>query len=289
MNYLNERMLILHYATHADALITERMYALDPELKAPFQMSAASLMAALNLRLDRAERIYKNIQQLRHRNLHLELEKQGIGFLTRNDPHYPVRLQMIYDPPAVLFYQGNLSILKKTSPLAVIGSRRPSPEAVPIIEELLNPIPADELLIVSGLAEGVDGFAHKWALKNNVATMAILGSGFTHIYPPSHTPLARSIKNENLILSEYPPETKPQRWHFPKRNRLISGISKAVLIVEANEKSGSMITANCALEQGREVLAVPGSPLKKQAAGCLRLIQEGAKTVMSAEDIIEEI
>ncbi|WP_026689913.1 DNA-processing protein DprA [Alteribacter aurantiacus] len=289
MNTLRERILYLHYAVEVDASLVGRMYTSDPTLKTPFSMTPQSLASSFTIRYERAKRIHDRLIKLRKLDISTELNRRGIGWMCRFDSNYPVRLTFIYDPPSVLFYQGDADLLSQPSPLAVIGSRKPSIEAKHLIEHLLHPLHSNSTLVVSGLAEGIDALAHKWALRHHVPTVAVLGSGFNHVYPSSNTTLAKSIIQKNLLLSEYPPDCRPQKWHFPQRNRIIAGLSNAVLIVEATEKSGSMITVNFALEQGKEVLAVPGSPLKMQARGCLRLIQEGAKVVVSSIDIMEEI
>jgi DNA processing protein len=170
-----------------------------------------------------------------------------------------------------------------------VGSRAASPYAIDVSERLAADLAARGLAVVSGLARGVDSAAHRGALSVGQSTIAVLGSGADVIYPPEHAPLVRAIELHGLILSELVPGTRPLPRFFPQRNRIISGLSRAVVIVEAGDRSGSLITARCALEQGREVFAVPGNILSGRNRGGHALLRDGAKIVESADDILEEI
>ncbi|NIK10775.1 DNA-processing protein DprA [Alkalibacillus almallahensis] len=200
------------------------------------------------------------------------------------DQTYPESLRHIPDPPLILYYQGDLSLLN-TPKLSVIGSRKPSQYAERKISYMLKPLLTETWSIVSGMAKGIDSLSHQYVLNQNGNTIAILGFGFNYMYPASHRPLYEQIANKGLILSEYPPDTKPQKWHFPERNRLISGLSTATLIVEATERSGTMITADQALEQGKEVYVIPDSIFLPQAQGCHHLLNEGAVPVTTPEQL----
>lgn len=208
--------------------------------------------------------------------------------LTIFDSAFPKSLKQIPDPPLILYWKGNLSLLSKKR-VAVIGSRRPSKQASLKINTLLKPMIENDITIVSGLAYGIDAMSHQLALQLSGNTIAVLGFGFHHIYPKQHLSLFQSIAENGLIISEYPPHMKPQKWHFPERNRLISGLSSAVLIIEAAEKSGTMITADQALEQGKEVFAVPDSIFLNEAKGCLKLIQEGATPIINGDQLLEHL
>ncbi|GAA0461156.1 DNA-processing protein DprA [Alkalibacillus silvisoli] len=201
------------------------------------------------------------------------------------DDHYPQSFRMIPDPPLILYYQGDLSLLK-TNMISVIGTRTPSKKANEKVQHLLEPLIENSFTIVSGLAKGVDGMSHQYALDCGGKTIAILGFGFNHVYPSSNQALFKSIAQYGLLLSEHDPQTKPQKWHFPERNRLISGLSYATLIIEASEKSGTIITADQALEQGKEVFVIPDSIFLTQAKGCHKLLKEGATPVTNGEEII---
>lgn len=208
--------------------------------------------------------------------------------ITIVDENYPTVLKQIKDPPIVLYGLGNLSLLSHTPIISVIGTREPSKEARLKTEFIVKPLIESDWLIVSGMAKGIDSYAHHLALNHQGKTIAVLGGGFKHIYPKQNIDLFKKIVEHGLVLSEYPPHIPPARYHFPERNRIISGLSFGTLVIEAKEKSGTLITVDQALDQGREVYAVPGSPLVLQSKGCHQMIQDGAKLVIHAEDIIED-
>lgn len=208
-------------------------------------------------------------------------------FVTLVDPDYPLLLKTIPDPPLVLFYKGNPSLLTHSKRLSVVGTRNPTDEGVKILCKVLQPLIEQKWTIVSGLAVGIDGCAHTLALNSH--TIAVLGSGFNHMYPKENQTLFQKIISHHLAISEYPLNQRPQKWFFPERNRLISGLSPATLVVEAKEKSGSLITADQALEQGREVFALPGSLLNPNAQGTNSLIKQGATLILSPEDLLHEL
>lgn len=212
----------------------------------------------------------------------------GITPVSLGDPHYPVRLAAIHDPPPVLWVAGKVDVLSRPA-VAIVGSRAGSPYALEVAARLGSDLARRGIVVVSGLARGVDSAAHRGALEGSGTTIAVLGSGVDVIYPPEHARLAKNIRDCGALVSEFPPGTPPLAGHFPQRNRIISGLSLAVVVVEASEKSGSLITAGFALEQGREVLAVPGNILGGRNRGAHALLKDGAKIVESADDILEEI
>jgi len=205
-----------------------------------------------------------------------------------SDPAYPAALAAIIDPPAVLWTRGSPAALTMPS-VAIVGSRAASAYALSVASTLAADLAARGVAIVSGLARGVDSAAHRGALEADGVTIAVLGSGLDVIYPAEHAPLARDIERRGLVMSELVPGTPPLPHFFPLRNRIISGLSRAVVVIEANERSGSLITARCALEQGRDVLAVPGNILTGRNRGAHALLKDGAKIVESADDILEEL
>jgi DNA processing protein len=212
----------------------------------------------------------------------------SIAALPWNDPSYPIALTTIVDPPPVLWTRGRAAALSGPA-VAIVGSRAASPYGLAVAEQLAGDLAASGLVIVSGLARGVDSAAHRGALAAGGVTVAVLGSGVDVIYPPEHAALGRAIDERGAVISELVPGTSPQQWFFPLRNRIISGLSRAVVVIEAGEKSGSLITARCALEQGRDVLAVPGNVLSGRNRGAHGLLRDGAKIVESADDILEEL
>jgi DNA processing protein len=211
----------------------------------------------------------------------------GIHALAWNDPRMPPALLAISDAPPVLWYRGSLGCFDHPI-VAIVGSRAASAVAMETARTLATDLAARGITVVSGLARGVDSAAHRGALQTGL-TIAVLGSGVDHVYPPEHAPLANEIAVNGLVVSEYPPGTLPLAFHFPMRNRLISGLSRAVVVIEASDKSGSLITAACAAEQGREVMAVPGNVLSGRNRGGHALIRDGAKIVECADDIVAEL
>lgn len=207
--------------------------------------------------------------------------------LTLADPLYPTLLAEIHDPPPVLFAHGNPDLLSQPQ-LAIVGSRNPTPPGINNAREFAAYLAGAGLTIISGLAVGIDGAAHQGALERG-ATIAVTGTGLDRVYPARHKELAHKIVDQGVLVSEFPPGTQPKPENFPRRNRIISGLSVGTLVVEATLRSGSLITARLALEQGREVFAIPGSIHNPQARGCHRLIREGAKLVEAAQDIIDEL
>jgi DNA processing protein len=216
--------------------------------------------------------------------------------ITLGDADYPACLLDIPDPPLMLYALGQtvqLQTLQAEQALAMVGSRNPTPQGAANARDFARSLAANGLTIVSGLALGVDGAAHEGALlgaaARSLATIAIVGTGLDRVYPRQHRELAHQIALRGLILSEYPLGTPPLAPNFPRRNRLISGLSQATLVVEAALQSGSLITAKQALEQGRDVMAIPGSIHSAQSKGCHLLIKQGAKLVESAQDVLEEL
>lgn len=205
-----------------------------------------------------------------------------------SDAAYPVALTTLADPPPVLWTRGRLAALGAPA-VAIVGSRAASPYGLSVAEQLAGDLAACGLVIVSGLARGVDSAAHRGALAAGGVTVAVLGSGVDVMYPPEHASLATAIDKDGAVISELVPGTGPQPWLFPLRNRIISGLSRAVVVIEAGEKSGSLITARCALDQGRDVLAVPGNVLSGRNRGAHGLLRDGATIVESADDILEEL
>ena len=208
--------------------------------------------------------------------------------VTLADAAYPPRLREIADPPLALHCRGNMDLLASPS-LAVVGSRRASPYALNAAAHLVRQLAPTGLTIVSGLARGVDAAAHEAALDSGAPTIAVLGTGIDLVYPRCNARLFTRIERQGLIVSEFPPGTPPLRENFPVRNRIISGLTLGTLIVEASSRSGSLITARLAAEQGREVFAVPGSIFSAASEGGHRLVQYGAKLVHDADDVLDEL
>lgn len=216
------------------------------------------------------------------------LNQSGNDFVTINDNRYPHLLRTISNPPSALFLHGDIELLDLPQ-IAVVGSRTPSHSGAETAREFARYLGKAGFTITSGLALGIDTQAHQGALDSQAATIAVTGTGLDRVYPAKNRDLAHKIAESGLLISEFPPGTPPTPANFPRRNRIISGLSIGTLVVEAALKSGSLITARTAGEQGREVFAIPGSIHNPLARGCHRLIREGAKLVETGQDLIEEL
>jgi DNA processing protein len=223
-------------------------------------------------------------------NRQLEVAKRlGIEVLKWGDPYYPPLLAAIPDPPVVLWVRGQCGVLGRLS-VAIVGSRIASDHGLQVAEKLARDLATLGIVVVSGLARGVDSAAHRGALLSSGATVAVFGCGVDIVYPHEHRALAEDVlAGCGALVSEFPPGQRPLAWHFPLRNRIISGLSSGVVVVEASERSGSLITADCALEQGREVMAVPGNVLSGRSRGAHALLKAGAAVVETAEDVMDAL
>ena len=214
-------------------------------------------------------------------------EIKGIKLLTPEDDLYPYNLKQIEDYPPILYALGDANLLQNDNAVAIVGSRHASISARRLAKQISSDLAAKNIVIVSGMARGIDSAAHEGALSQNGNTIAVLGTGIDVVYPKENGELYQKLAKNGLILSEYPFHTGPQATNFPRRNRIVSGLSKGVLVVEAGIHSGSMITAHQALEQGRDVYATPGNPYDGRSSGCNKLIKDGALLVETAEDITD--
>ncbi len=216
------------------------------------------------------------------------LAERELRFLSRSDPAFPPLLRAIHDPPVGLFLRGGAEpgLLARTA-VAIVGARACSPYGGQVARSLARELAAAGLVVVSGLARGIDGAAHRGALEAGALTVAVLGCGIDRDYPASHRELARGIEERGLIVSEYGPGVEPAPWRFPARNRIVAGLSAATVVVEARERSGALITADLALEEGREVFAVPGEITSSLSHGTNALLRIGATPLTSADDVLE--
>ena len=216
------------------------------------------------------------------------MKKNNIKILTINDNKYPQKLKEIYDPPVLLYYKGDITIINKPT-IAIVGCRKCSNYGIKIASMFSSLIAQHNINIISGLAKGIDSYSHIGCLKTNGKTIAIIGNGLDNIYPHENRELAKCIiENHGLILSEYVVGTKPLKKNFPARNRIISGISDGILVVEAKIKSGTLITVDFGLEQGKNIYAIPGNITSDNSIGTNELIKQGAKIITSIDDILED-
>lgn len=287
MTKKRKRLIHLHHLNSVTRKTLQLMLQIDPTLKLIYKLSPHQLSHRLSLSLERATAIYR---ELRDKDAYKTYQDNlnNITVVTIFDQQYPTVLKHIYDPPQVLYCLGNVNLLKASPSISVIGTRRPSQEGPQKLHFILAPLIHHGWTIVSGLAYGIDRHAHEITLKYKGKTIAVLGSGFHHLYPMSHDEIFQEIVQKGLVITEYPPHVRAKRYHFPERNRIVSGLTEATLVIEAEERSGTNITVDHALEQGKEVYAVPGSILSTQTTGCHKMIQQGAKLVMNAGDILED-
>ena len=215
-------------------------------------------------------------------------KREGISILTMDDENYPVRLRNTYDPPLVLYFKGILPQWEAQPVIAVVGTRKASGYGLSMAGWFGKQIAACGGLVVSGAAAGIDAMAMDGALQTGNPVVGVLGCGVDRVYPASNRELFRKVLQQGCLISEYPPGTEPRSWHFPERNRIITGLSNGVLVVEAPEKSGAMISARCALDQGREVFVVPGNVGNPNCAGSNALLQDRAMPALSGWDVMKE-
>lgn len=288
VNKLNKHLQAWVRLNIAEGLGIARKLELLRMVKTPeavFEMSRKEWIG-LGLKQSQADSLL-NADKLRESAEIIKLaEKKGIRIIPLDDEEYPELLRYIHDPPLVLYVKG---VIPRGLGFGVVGSRKATGYGMNTAFRLASELAEEGFIIVSGMARGIDTAAHTGALHAGGQTIAVLGCGPDRAYPPENRGLMERIARNGAVVSEYPPGVEPQTYHFPVRNRVISGISIGILVVEASQKSGSLITAQAALEQGRDVFAIPGNINHHNSMGTNRLIREGAKLVLSTEDILEEI
>lgn len=218
------------------------------------------------------------------------MNRQNIKVLTIEDKRYPESLKRIYDAPICIYYKGNINVLNRKTKIAIIGCRDYTEYGKKLALKFSYELAKNGIIVVSGCARGIDSFAHKGCILANTETIAVLGNGLDYIYPPENKELEEEIiKNNGVLITEYPVGTKPDKYTFPARNRIISALSNGVLVIEAKNKSGTLITVDFALEQGKNIYAIPGNIFSKNSDGTNELIKQGAKIVTNINDIMEDI
>ncbi len=239
-----------------------------------------------------SDKIVQNMQKAKDAKLLEKYEKyilkNDIKIINISDDNYPAKLKNIYAPPITIFAKGDISLLNSKS-IAIVGSREPSKYGIYVAEKFSKELSKEGITIVSGLARGIDTFAHVGALSSFGKTIAVLGSGIDIVYPKENAKYYREISEKGLIISEYIVGTAPESKNFPQRNRIISGLSDGVLVVEARKNSGTMITTDFALEQGKELYVIPGNITSNLSAGTNNLIKEGAKLITDVYEILEDL
>ena len=232
--------------------------------------------------------IIEGVDLEKENKLYEKLINKDVHFVIQEDDNYPRRLLNMYDPPRFLYYLGELPD-ENLPTIAIIGARACSAYGSQAARALAKELAMNKIQVISGLAKGVDGFAHAGALEGEGKTFGVIGSGVNICYPRENYQLFHDVENQGGILSEYPMSSPALAFHFPVRNRIIAGLSDGILVVEAKEKSGTLITVDCGLEQGKDIYALPGKITDQLSIGCNRLIQNGAKLIQSSSEIIEEL
>jgi len=288
MNQLDirKRLILLNHLRGLGWKTIYEILKTDPTLNILFENRIPNV--ELPFPLKKFFQIQSQLKMIHLEQLLQQYQQNKISILTILDSEYPNHLKHIYRPPWVLYYQGNVNLLKEERILAIVGTRTPTPYGIQVAKDLIPNLVNEKFVIVSGLALGIDSYAHLNTIQSGGKTIAILGSGLLQVYPKQNRQLAGIIGSSHLLLSEYPPFQKAEKHFFPERNRIISGISKGTLVIEAKERSGSLITAQMALDAGREVFAVPGPIMSEMSKGTNRLIQDGAKLVTNFHDILTE-
>lgn len=280
-------LLALHSVNGLGSVRIKILIDYFQDLKLAWEASTSELLK-IGIPKNAVENLIKARKSLDPQKYLEEINKLGIKYLTFFDEDYPKLLKEILNPPLILYYKGKLVPNEKC--VAVVGTRKMTSYGKIVTEKFTQELAENGLTIVSGLARGVDTQVHKTTLQNNGRTIAVLGGGLKNIFPPENQKLAEDVVVQNgAIVSEYPPNEPSLPGNFPARNRIISGMSLGVLVTEADIESGSLITAKLAVEQGREVFAVPGSITSQFSKGPISLIQEGAKAVTEAKEILEEL
>ncbi|MFJ7933127.1 DNA-processing protein DprA [Sporosarcina sp. NPDC096371] len=284
-----KRLLALHYVFPVPLNRLNRLYEKDPNLEKLYTYRAKELVDLLNISLAKAIQLKENLQQNIMTPYDKLYERHAITPIPFSNPYYPDKLRVLIDPPAVLYTKGDQRLLIEPIKIAIIGSRKATAYSERAMSLIVPPLVQNEIVIVSGLAKGADTIAHKSAIEFGGKTIAVLGHGLFHLYPKENQGLAKEMAKNQLLLTEYPPYVKPERWTFPMRNRIISGLSDAVVITESADKSGTMSTVEHALDHGKDIFAVPGPITSELSAGPNKLLDEGAKPVWNGFQIVETL
>ena len=273
-----------------DGNFIHRLYNYFGDIEEAFNANLHELSQIDGLSVKKAETFLRERDKIDPDKALYAIENRGIDYVTLEDDNYPRMLKQISDPPAVLYYKGDLFGCNLERTVAVVGSRKTTYHAKEAVSKILSELSGTDICIVSGLAAGIDTSAHTAALENNLKTIGVIASGFDFIYPTSNKPLYEKIENgKGAVVTEYYPTFQPLKFRFPQRNRIVSGLSYGTLVAEASLKSGALITANLCLEQGRELMCIPGLISNPNTEGIYKLLKNGATLVTQAQDILEAL
>lgn len=283
----DRRMLVLHYVYPVPynkiALIIDQ----DPLLENLFCFRTSELQRLLQIPQSKAARLNQQLRQHENTPFPLLYQQEQIIPIPITNPTYPSSLKWLIDPPSVLYVKGDKRLIDMPKKIAIIGSRKATEYSRKALSQIIPPLVENETVIVSGLAKGADTMAHKSTMFYNGKTIAVLGHGLFHLYPYENRTLADELASNHLLVTEYPPYMRPAKWTFPMRNRIISGLSNAVIITESEEQSGTMSTVDHALDHGKTVFAVPGPIYSPLSIGPNKLIEEGAKPIWNGYQALE--
>ncbi len=273
-----------------DSRFIQRLYNYFGNIEIAFNASLKELSQIEGLSVKKAETFLKERDKIDLDKTFSTVQNRGIKYLTFDDNNYPQMLKQIENPPIVLYYKGDLSVCNFEKTLAVVGSRKASFAAKDSLKYLISGLKNTDICIVSGLASGIDSVAHLSALENGLKTIGVIASGFDYTYPASNKALYDNIQDGNgVIFSEYFPTFEPLKFRFPQRNRIVTGLSYGTLVAEASLKSGALISANLTLEQGRELMCIPGVITNPNTEGIYKLLKQGASLITSTDDILEAL
>ena len=283
-----ERLLALHYVYPKSLKKLLPLLIEDPDLSTLERKTPYELMMLLDIKMDQATKLRTSYRQSLTFPLSETYTKHKILPISYQHSLYPGSLLELIDPPAVLYAKGDAALLTEPKKIAIIGSRKASSYSHKAMQKIIPPLIENGFVIVSGLARGADTMAHQLAIDLGGRTIAVIGSGFRHPYPKENIALNNIIEEKQLVLTEYPPYMEPRKWNFPMRNRIISGLSRGIIVTEALVKSGTLSTIEHALDHGKDVFAVPGDIGSPLSEGPHKLILEGAKPVWNGSQVLEE-
>jgi len=273
-----------------DSSFVQRLYNYFGDIEVAYNASLADLSQIDALNIKKAQTFINQRAKVDPDKVMDEILQRKLSFLTLEDENYPYMLKNISDPPAVLYVKGDLGICNLEKTLAVVGSRRSSTSAKDVLTKILTELANTDICVISGLASGIDTTAHNAAIMNNLKTIGVIASGFDFVYPTANRELYKKIEDgAGAIVSEYFPTFQPLQFRFPQRNRIVSGLSYGTLVAEAALKSGALITANLCLEQGRELMCIPGLVSNPNTEGIYKLLKQGATMVTCAADILNAL
>ena len=273
-----------------DGNFIHRLYNYFGDIEEAFNANLHELSQIDGLSVKKAETFLRERDKIDPDKALYAIENRGIDYVTLEDDNYPHMLKQISDPPAVLYYKGDLFGCNLERTVAVVGSRKSTYHAKEAVNKIISELVGTDICIVSGLAAGIDTSAHNSAIENNLKTIGVIASGFDFIYPTSNKNLYEKIeKGGGAVVTEYYPTFQPLKFRFPQRNRIVSGLSYGTLVAEASLKSGALITANLCLEQGRELMCIPGLISNPNTEGIYKLLKNGATLVTQAQDILEAL